>query len=191
MSSIYHEYQEEDIEDLKKNKYHPTFIVNGLFLLVVLKEATTNLLTCKFQKLLRENIFIKHIFAIFILLALLVFNDTEWKNSPFYYLIFTLFIYIIFILFSKMNLTFTFIGIILLFIIFLLDNHIVYSEINNKISEKNLNKLIYLKNTLIAILALVIIIGFVIYMLQQYKDHKNNWSIIKFLFGAGKCKYMK
>ena len=83
-----------------------------------------------------------------------------------------------------MNVYFSLITIFLLSIIYLINNFIeYYLYIDNK---KDIKKLINVKEKLINIEIIIIIIGFILYITKQKKE-KQNWNLIKFIFGTTKC----
>ena len=199
-----------------------------------------SLLNCELQRFILYNNTIKHltiILSIFIFTFILNWytpsslvlsnkpiNETYEninENKQYDYIIesilYTIFIYILFILSSKQEKTFMYIFIILLSIIIILYIiyliNIDYYKINqndlktffipkNKFNEilnsnkYNLNssfihKLFIIHNILsilYIILFICLLIGFYFYALKQQKEKKNNFNWITFIFGITKCR---
>ena len=62
------------------------------------------------------------------------------------------------------------------------------NEEKKNIYIKNIDKFIDIGELLIII---ILFIGFALYFKKQYKDHKNNWSTITFIFGKNNCNSIK
>ena len=94
-----------------------------------------------------------------------------------------------------MNIYFTIFILLLLAIVYALDKYVTYVKYNKKhnkkdeTDEKLINNLILLSDSLIIFIILSILLGFTLYLYQQYNDHKKNWSIFKFIFGSIKCDH--
>ena len=172
--------------------------VKGLFLLVLAISGNfiAETLNCKTQKLLSENMYAKHLISLFILFfSITLFNGEE----PLKIFIKTISIYILFLLFTRMNLMFTWIVFILLTVYYVvglyLDYYVKESEKESeKESDKYLEKIKKLHKTkeLITKMILIFILtGFTLYFQKQYKDHYKNWSTTKFIFGVRNCNSMK
>ena len=148
----------------------------------------------------------KQVIVLFIIYFAIDFTDSS-IDSPSDKLKYTFIIWILFLMFTKMNLSFTICSLILFVIMYFIQNYIIYyknidNNIDNDISkyssdedsDNNKNKIILL-NKLFYIMAfitiLTIIIGFIVYFLDKRIEKKNNWSILKFIFGTEKCDSLK
>ena len=165
--------------------------IAGIFLLVLAVSGNfiAETMGCKTQKLLTENMYAKHIIT-FLLVYFAMDFTTQEVVSPLYNLKIASAVYILFILFTKMNLTFTVIVFILLATIYYINNYIDYYEKTNK-DHPDLEKFRTIARSLFYISIILIIIGFAIYFNKQRTDYAKNWSTSKFLFGINKCKSMK
>ena len=168
--------------------------VKGLFLLVLAISGNfiAETLNCKTQKLLSENMYAKHLISLFILFfSITLFNGEE----PLKIFIKTISIYILFLLFTRMNLMFTWIVFILLTVYYVVGLYLdYYVKESEKESEKYLDRIKKLHKTkeLITKMILIFILtGFTLYFQKQYKDHYKNWSTTKFIFGVRNCNSMK
>jgi len=164
-------------------------IITGLFLftLVVVGNYIGELLGCSTQHLLNTNIYVKHFFGILTLYFPVGFiSSYEDNEHPINTLMITILIYILFLLFTKMNIVFTVIVFFIFMIIYILGDYIkYYNYTNNKIIVK---KLKLIQQILFYAMIVLILIGFTTYFIKQYKEHHKNWSTLKFIFGTQKCK---
>lgn len=131
--------------------------------------------------------FAKHFISIFILYFAIGFTSNE-QQHPVTVLQTTGFIYILFLLFTKMNLIFTLITFVLLSISYINSTFIDYYKLKKPKEIKLIEILETIQKILYCLIIILIIIGFFFYAREQYKDHYKNWSIITFLFGVNKCK---
>ena len=113
----------------------------------------------------------------------------------------SLIIYLLFLLFTKQSLIFGIFIIILLCIEYIIYNYISFyknklekngTTDKSKQENKNINDLIDLLKKLSVIILYIIlvllIIGSISYYIKQKNSYKNNFDIIKFIFGVNKCK---
>ena len=49
----------------------------------------------------------------------------------------------------------------------------------------------YITSILTNVTICTLVLGFIIYLHKQYKSHRSNFSILKFIFGSIKCDSMK
>ena len=169
--------------------------IKGLFLLILAVSANFvgNLLGCKTQKLLTENMVAKHI-----VLVLLIYFTVDFTNDtishPLETFRSTVKLWIFYLLFTKLDMLFTTMIFCMLFCLYIsnnyleyLDNKIVKTEYENKIYGK-LEVLIKILSKLILVL---LVIGVLKYYLKQRKDHKKKFKHSKFFFGTTVCDSLK
>ena len=163
-----------------------------LLILAVVGNYSGELLSCQFRKLLTENIFIKH-FATFFILYFAVDFTMDKPQHPLTILHYSLIIYIAFLLFNKLDIIFTIVVFILWSLIYFLLTYKTYLNYGNKNGKnnENINIVNNVSNILKITTVLLLLIGFVIYFNKQYKDHRKNWSSIKFMFGNVNCDSLK
>jgi len=164
--------------------------IKGLFLLIlaVSGEFISETLGCKTQKLLRDNMIIKNIFIIFVLFFAISYTETELIN-PLVNFKKSLIIWVFYVLFTRMTLSFTLIAFLILFIIYLIGLYEVYYT-KNKINKDKLEIMKKVKPILINLLMGILIVGFVFYLNKQYRE-KKNFSLNKFIFGVRQCDSLK
>lgn len=178
-------------------------IIKGVFLLIIALFAgfINGTLGCQTQKFLIEaNIYMRQlILFITIYFAMSLLDNIK---HPLVSLKETFFVYIAYLLFSRMEVFYTMLVVFILAIINITHNYTKYNEkiINDSKDEnseekqkiKNINNIFKNISILfICILLIVIVFGFTKYFLKQYKDHYKKWSTFKFIFGVNKCNFEK
>lgn len=205
--------------------------LTGLFFLyfVLMSGELTSLLNCGIQRMLKKSILLKHIlvfFSIFVFTFILKWytlsslqtegfaftgEKYEYLESSFGY---TIIIYAMFLLTSKMETSYLFVFLILLLLSFLMflfykiHANIVKSSLLDQLffvtnenmkeilddteSVSDANTAIMLKNSMAVLylfMTLIVIIGFMMYLMRQKEEHAHHWSFIKFLFGTNTCNF--
>ncbi len=166
-----------------------TKYTKGLFLLILTISGNFmgETLGCKTRKLLTENIYAKYLVTLFVIFFAVDFTDDK-NLSPLDNFISAFKIFIMFIIFTRMSLPFTivaFLGIVSLYVI---NQYIDYYESDKEKNKEIIYKLNKMNNILLYVLIFIIIIGFLLYANKQYREHKKEFSILKFIFGVLKCK---
>ena len=159
-----------------------------LLLLAVSGNFIAETLGCKVQKLLTNNMYAKNIVIILITYFSLGLSNGNDAISPLENFKNALLIWSAFIIFNKMNLIFTLVAFGLLTIKLVLFNYIEYYNKKGETSKSEELKVYY--NHLFSFNIGVIIVGFILYFMKQYKDYGKNFNLLKFLFGTLKCKSM-
>ncbi len=168
-------------------------ILKSLFLLLlgVSSNFVAETLGCKTQKIFSENMFAKQGIILMILYFTLTFVSGSTTIHPGNNLLFTLFIWIMYLLFTKMNIEFTLLTIALFAINYVTYTYITYYKNNPTKHSETINRLEYTYNLINKFLIVFVIIGFILYFKKQYSDHSGDWSTSKFLFGKVQCDSMK
>ena len=164
-------------------------ILKSLFLLIVAVSGNfvAETLGCKTQKLLTENMVAKQSVILLILYFTLSFFSSI---SPVKNMYNTLFIWIMYLLFTKMNIEFTMLAFLLLSTNYIIYTYVDFYKKNNK-NPDMVKKLQYTFSLLNKFLIVFIIIGFLLYFKKQYSDHSGDWSTTKFIFGNVQCDSLK
>ena len=194
--------------DIDKKNFNEIKIdlITGIFLLILFLcgHFVSDTLNCSLHKLLKNNMYIKHLINILIVFFSINFVSKN-KKSPFIILFYTLLIWFLFLLFSKTGLYFSLTIIILLFIILFLKQYVEYYNqiiVNNKNNSNENNteikkyeskiELLHKSiNILLIIILIVLLTGFILYFIKQHKDHSKNFSYLIFFFGKPDCDSMK
>ena len=163
--------------------------IKGIFLLIlaVAGNFVAETLGCKTQQLLSNNMLSKHIVIILILYFAVDFPTGSDPNHPVMNATIALSIYVLFVLFTKMSLTFTLVVFALLTFTYVSTSFINYYEKKDPKNELIQHLHTARKGLYIGMIA-VIILGFSLYFRKQRRDYSKNWSTQKFIFGVNKCK---
>ena len=168
-------------------------ITKGIFLLFLAVGGNyiAQTFSCKTQKILLENMYAKQAMVLYIIFFAIGFTD-ETNTSPFEKTQITILVWILFLMFTKMNQLFTMVAFSLFTLAYYIQTYIVYyKNLKEKKYEEEITKLDRVYKTLVSITILTIVIGFMMYFTSQYDDKKQNWSTLKFIFGNVNCDYLK
>ena len=188
-------------------------ITNGLVLmfLTIMGSFSYKILACPMQKILSNNVIVRNLSY----LALLLFTSSfisDNKVNPIFHFIKAFVIYIFIILTTKMTPLITSTIFCILLILYTSNMYIKYfnnkmnpndKEKNNTISEEKKNtdnrEKINLKNKinfleksnkiLLILVLLFTIYGFINFTITKNKQYGKKFSLFKFLFGVRKCDY--
>ncbi len=169
-------------------------LLSGIFLLLIAVSHSfaDGTLGCKTQLILQNNIYAKHLLIIFILYFSTEFMDDEDTTHPIDNLFHALQIWVLFVLFTKMTVPFTIVTFIFICLIFISKQFIhYYKTIGNIDDISKIGMIEYITSILTNVTICTLVLGFIIYLHKQYKSHRSNFSILKFIFGSIKCDSMK
>ena len=182
----------------KENKPLPTFspnsirmiIIKGIFLLILAVSGNfvAELMSCQTQKLLSENMYMKHGIIILIIYFSLGFASSELNISPTEIFKQSIYIWLFFLMFNKMDIFFTALVVGMLTVMLVCKDYITYyTKQDNKENKETIDTLLRSLDYLFYSITLTTIIGFGIYFKKQHNDYFNTFSYSKFLFGTPKC----
>lgn len=177
-----------------------------LILSIISGGESVSLLSCQFQKMLKENIFFKH-FVTYILIFGLIMMEGGWEldnnviNSNFNWsngntlhsLVWSFFLYLIFLLSTKMKLIYNLLFFIILLFIYIINtykNHLIEEKKLDKDFDKN-NYYNYFLNVLTFCIVIILIIGNIEYYNYKKNEFKEKFNLIKYIFGINKCNNIK
>tara|TARA_B110000211_G_C14081873_1_gene554962 strand:- start:274 stop:855 length:582 start_codon:yes stop_codon:yes gene_type:complete len=165
-----------------------TILIKGALLVFLAMSGNflAELLGCKTQKLLAENMWAKHIILIFSIYFAVGFTT---NLNPVTNMRDTLVIWLIFLLFTKLSVAFTGIIFICLAGLYITQNFLDYYKVQSALSKKTLDLIVKVKNMFTIGLIIILIIGFTLYSRQQFLDHRDDFSAIKLLFGTISCDH--
>jgi hypothetical protein len=170
----------------------------SIFVLILIISAgfIPELFPCAMQRLLKENIYLKHLFC-FLTLTFFVILTDPIKEQPILNVIKkSIILYLIFLFAIKTHYYFFIIIIIISGMLYISMLHrynkekILNEEKNKYIKEnlkKDVNNIIFRNNILFGIIIFLIIVGFLIYLGQKKVEYKKKFSYITFLFGKHLC----
>ena len=168
--------------------YTGSILIKGALLVFLAMSGNflAELLGCKTQKLLAENMWAKHIILIFSIYFAVGFTT---NLNPLTNMRDTLVIWLIFLLFTKLSVAFTGIIFICLAGLYITQNFLDYYKVQSSLSKKTLDLIVKVKNMFTIGLIIILIIGFTLYSRQQFLDHRDDFSAIKLLFGTISCDH--
>ena len=177
-----------------------------LILTIISGGESVTLLSCQFQKILKENLYFKH-FITYILIFGLIMMEGGWEldnnitNSNFNWsngntlhsLVWSFILYVIFLASTKMKFFYNIIFFIILLFIYIINtykNNLIEKEILDKEFDKN-NYNNYSLYFLTFCMIIILIIGNVEYFIYKKLKFKEKFNIIKYIFGVNRCKKIK
>lgn len=164
-----------------------------LLALAVMGNYVGEILNCKTQKLLTENMIAKHVVMLLILIFAVDFASST-SNYPTDNIATALIIYVFYVMYTKMTMIFIFVVSFLLFMVYLLTMYKSYYKDNvdkNKKYANYISKIDEVDGIFKLLIILFTFIGFVSYFIKQRNDHYKNWSTTTFIFGSNVCDSMK
>lgn len=168
-------------------------IIKSIFLLILAVSGNfvAETLGCKTQYILSKNMFAKQFVIILMIYFTLSFIGDK-KIHPINNMKYTILIWTLFLMFTKMKITPTIICLFLLLLNYILHTYIVYY---NQDYEKNKEKIEMLNNYYNYVnytIILLICLGFINYFYKQYSEIGiSKFEITKFLFGINECNSLK
>jgi len=162
--------------------------IRAVFLLFIAITANFlgNTLNCSLQFDLTTTPILRNLFLYIIIVFTIDFTSKK-SMSVDEIMSKSLIIYIFYIMLSKQDYLTIYIIIILLIGSYLCYIHTNYLKQNGKES----NFFNDLSSFLIFGIGTVTVIGFIMYFNRQYQDHKDNFDIVKFIFGTNQCDKLK
>ena len=179
----------------KKTSSNTSFIkldiIKGIFLLILAISGNflSETMGCQIQKLLTNNMFAKNIIILMVIYFSLGFASDQTNPHPWDIAKQTLFIWVFFLIFNKMDVYYTTIVTFLLFSILLCKDYLKYYITEN--TKEHNEKIVYLEDIvdkIVIVTLLITIVGFFIYFSKQRSDHSESFSYTKFILGSPKCE---
>lgn len=161
--------------------------------LVISGNFIGNTFSCKLQRLLQNNMIFKHLIGFMLLFFFNIFIGESKNISPLNQLLYTLVVYIIFIITTKTNIYFLLFVIFIMFINYVLTETIYFYKNKDKDNENEnysykINLIKTIQFIICIIMSILIVIGFIVYIIQKYYEYNKEFKITKFLFGIPNCK---
>jgi hypothetical protein len=161
----------------------------GLFLLILSVSGNyiAETLSCRTRYILAHNMLAKQILILFMIYFTINFTSdiaihpvTQMQNA--------FYVWVFFLMFTKMNIYFTIAAFLLLATLYTLKNYKTYWK-----QEKN-DKLYHYTDEVSKIveasMLITVILGFIIYFIKQHREHKK-FDYLKFIIGKVNCDHNK
>ena len=186
-------------EQIKRN-IENNFIPNAnallIFILIISGNYLDDLLPCKVQKLMRNNLIMKHLVAFMILYFLTVLTIPELKSIK--GIVSAVGLYTLFLLSTKINYIAWAIMLFIYAIVYLMN--IAIGDLKKKINksttkeERELkeNSIITMRRImswLVIVNMVIIVVGFIYYFGMKKMQHGNQFSLQQFFFDVPICGY--
>jgi|UniRef100_A0A6C0ALG1 hypothetical protein len=162
--------------------------VKGLFLLFLIVSGNFigNTLGCQIQTLFTYSMEMKEMLVFLLIYFTLNVVDNK-LSSPFEHMKISVKIWVLYMLLTRMNLTFSIIVFSLLATIYVIQQQVDFKKgIDDltKEEEEKYNKIMSLLEKVAISLAIV---GFVTYLIAQKREYKGKFSLWKFILGKRRC----
>lgn len=177
-----------------------------IFILIISGNYLAELLPCKVQSIVRNNMYVKHLLGFMTLLFFVIITLPEIFNE--FVFINSIILYIFFLVFSKTYYVFWIAVMILFSIIYIITlyTRIIEDKIvkhNNEKSDKKsdteedttlfmqddifLENIQYVKDILTRSVIALTLFGFLVYLGNKKREYGNKFQYLKFFFGNPKC----
>jgi hypothetical protein len=155
--------------------------------LLIFCNFTKETLGCRLTNVLDNNMYAKHFITFLLLYFLVIVTDSNnLENGVFISLGWTVVVYIIFMITTRVSFP-----IMIVLLILMMASYILGNTAKKRLDEKKedeYKKLKSAQNIMFILLITFTTTGFMIYMIEKYREYKGTFSIVKFLFGNSKCR---
>lgn len=155
-----------------------------LLVLIICGNSFLEILPCKFQNLLHNNMIMKYFFAFFTLIFFIVITIDEPVATHDFFIMSVL-LFFLFIILVKNTFEFFIFNCILYFVIYM--NTLIRLDVSTSTS----NVVKEINNVLIILSFFTTLLGFYLNLKRKKKQYKDKFKFITFLFGEPKCKSRK
>ena len=165
-------------------------MIQGIFLLILAVSGNfvAETMSCQAQKVLSNNMYVKHGIIVMITYFTLGFASSEENISPEDLFKQAISIWAFFLMFNKMEMFFTAMVVAMLATLLVCKNYITYYKKQDAEKNKEIIKTLTLTmDYLFSAITLTTIVGFGLYFKKQHSDYFSTFSYSKFLFGTPKC----
>lgn len=169
-----------------------------ILILIICAEYLKELIPCKLDYILKNNIYVKHFFCFLTLLFFVVITTEPFKDKNLKEIILkSIVLYILFILLIKNDYRIFFTVMVLLGFIYIIAikqyelNDLLKKDIDittKKEYENQINILVTVNNILFVIAITLILLGFLFYTNKKKTQYKEQFNFLTFFFGKTECK---
>ena len=161
-----------------------------IFILIVSANFLAEIFPCRLQYVLRNNMFIKHLFGLFTMIFFVVLSSGIENKNIFNITKSSFLLYILFILITKCQIYAFLIILLLLGLSYIV--HIIKQE-ENENDKKTTDKKKYtiydnIMYILYILIILTVIIGVILYIGEKKIEYKKDFNYITFILGKPLCK---
>lgn len=192
---------ESTIEKTGINIYYSRFAFMFIVFIVITSGSIREILSCQMQYFIETSLYTRHILAIILLFVFIMMeggwsfdfeNDSSQSNNwssghVVHSMIMSIAIYALFLISSKSKLVPNLIFFGILFSLYLINTQRSYMFVRKEISQQT-NKVVLYSETLLAVIALIVLMyGFMDYIVYQKTSYGNGFKWKLFMFGTQKC----
>jgi len=151
----------------------------------------STMLNCDLQRFLTSHPAFVHFMGIIAFFFLFTIIDTNNKTSIGAVWLKTLLVYLLFVLMTKSKWYF----VIPILLLLLIDQTVkkdiaIRQAAGNNVEDETIQRQQHITRNINIMIFILIIVGVVHYMILQYQQYRQDFSILKFFFGITKCKTM-
>lgn len=154
----------------------------------------TSLLGCDLQRLVSQNMYIKHLLALVCFFFLFTVLDPANSTNVFQTWLKTLLVYGLFVMSTKSKAWASIAVVLLLIVDQTIKMHMNYISNNEDTSSEStrnkLNKFKQIRRALYASIVVIIVAGFIHYYMYQKSEYGDQFDFTAYLFGVPKCRDM-
>lgn len=171
-------------------------MIKSIFLLVLAISGNFvgETLSCKTQYHMSNNMVIKHMVILMLIYFTLNFTSSDTPH-PMEVAKKTVMIWVIFIMFTKMPVSYTLSGFLTLILFFVLTNLVEYEENNQDDTEQTQTTKVLLyhrgQQILFFIFLGILITGFTTYIMDKREEYGDSFNMQKFLLGVTQCDSLR
>jgi hypothetical protein len=162
-----------------------------IFILVLIISAgyLTQLFPCKLQKILNENIYVKHLFGLFTLVFFVLLSAPIDEKSIDIIIPQSVLLYMYFIIVTKTNKYIFLLILLLLGITYLivLKTAELKDKKERKLGDAEIQQYDNIVKYIYGLVILLTIVGVMLYMGEKKMEYKKNFNYTVFLFGKPEC----
>ena len=150
------------------------FILN----ITILTNFIGDTLSHKIQKMFNDNMLLKHIIVILLIYTTITVIDNSL--SPINRFKKSIYIWILFVLLTKNTLRMTTILVVMMIVLYIIEDYINYYKDNNKPLQKNLE---YVSKLLKYVILILLVVGHIIYINKQKNVFGTNFNYYELYLG--------
>jgi hypothetical protein len=160
------------------------------FYMIVAANFLPELLGCRMQAILRNNMYVKHLTGWVLLFFLVVSVNPSMSSTKWWQVIIaSLIIYLWFLIISRAPFSIACSTVLILLVIYLLSiQKDKYEKDKRDQNQDTVSRLTSIQNILIVVSVIMSVVGFCIYILEKKAEYGKKFEVLKFVFGNTKCR---
>jgi small-conductance mechanosensitive channel len=160
-----------------------------MFYMLVAFNFIPEIIGCRLQTLLRNNMIAKHITAFLLLFFLVIYVKPENVDKEIgYNLILSMILYLWFFMTSRCSFIIVFMIILLLISIYILELRKTRLESEENKDDKQIEQTKLIQKILSIVIIVLTIVGFIYYFGQKKLEYRDQFRLYKFVFGTNVCR---